>query len=137
MLSYLPRPLSTALGAVNRFSTGFLPAPFRESMQLPWTGSDQRQFESVMHVIVTVNRLLPAPVHRFPLNACLLGMRARSGWHRAHRPLPRDRATPQGGPDQGQPGTKPQPPASARDPAAVTCHASCSAVKQLTSKPTH
>jgi uncharacterized protein (DUF2236 family) len=90
MLRYLPRPLSAALGPVNRFfTTGFLPPPFREQMQLPWTGRDQRQFESVMQVIATINRLLPGPVRRFPFNACLLGLRARTGRHRAHRPAPR------------------------------------------------
>jgi len=35
MLDYLPRPFGTALGPVNRFlTTGFLPPPFREQMQL-------------------------------------------------------------------------------------------------------
>ncbi len=78
MLRYLPRPLSAVLGPPNRFlTTGFLPPPFREQMQLPWTERDQRQFESVMHMIATLNRLLPAPARRFPFNACLLGLRAR------------------------------------------------------------
>jgi uncharacterized protein (DUF2236 family) len=117
MLRYLPAPLSAALGPVNRFfTTGFLPPPFREQMQLPWTGRDQRQFESVIHVIAAINRLLPGPVRRFPFNACLLGLRARTRWDRTHRPAPRDRATPPARPAQGQPGTKPQPPASVRAP---------------------
>jgi uncharacterized protein (DUF2236 family) len=89
MLRYLPRPLSAALGPVNRFvTTGFLPPPFREQMQLPWTGRDQRQFESMLQVIAAINRLLPGPVRRFPFNACLLGLRARTRWHRVHRPAP-------------------------------------------------
>jgi uncharacterized protein (DUF2236 family) len=34
-LDYLPRPFGTALGPVNQFlTTGFLPPPFREQMQL-------------------------------------------------------------------------------------------------------
>jgi uncharacterized protein (DUF2236 family) len=73
------RPLSAALGPLNRFfTTGFLPPPFREQMQLPWTRRDQRQFESLMQVIATINRLLPGPVRRFPFNACLLRLRARA-----------------------------------------------------------
>jgi len=89
MLRYLPRPLSAPLGPVNRFfTTGFLPPPFREQMQLSWTGRDQRQFESLTQLIATINRLLPGPVRRFPFNACLLGLRARTRWHRAHRPAP-------------------------------------------------
>ena len=81
MLGYLPRPLSAAFGPLNRFfTTGFLPTPFRDQMQLPWTGRDQRQFESVMRVIATINRLLPAPVRRFPFTACLYELRARIRW---------------------------------------------------------
>jgi uncharacterized protein (DUF2236 family) len=86
MLGYLPWPLGAALGPFHRFlTTGFLPPSFREQMQLPWTGRDQRQFESVMHAIATINRLLPGSARRFPFNACLLGLRARIGWDRACR----------------------------------------------------
>jgi uncharacterized protein (DUF2236 family) len=60
MLGYLPRPFSVAFGPLNRFlTTGFLPPPFRDQMQLPWTERDQRQFESLMRMIATVNRRLP------------------------------------------------------------------------------
>jgi uncharacterized protein (DUF2236 family) len=78
MLGYLPRPFSVALGPFNRFlTTGFLPPPFRDQMQLPWTERDQRQFESLMRMIATVNRLLPSPIRRFPFNACLQDLRVR------------------------------------------------------------
>lgn len=91
-MGYLPRPLSTALAPVNRFlTTGFLPAPFREQMQLPWTERDQRQFEAVMRLIAAVNRLLPAPARRFPFNACLLDLRARMRWDRSYRAAARPR----------------------------------------------
>jgi uncharacterized protein (DUF2236 family) len=67
MLGYLPRPFSVAFGPLNRFlTTGFLPPPFRDQMRLPWTERDQRQFESLMRMIATVNRLLPSPIRRFP-----------------------------------------------------------------------
>ncbi len=76
MLEYLPRPFGTALGPVNRFlTTGFLPPPFRKQMQLPWTEHDQRQFDVLIQIIATVNRLLPAPLSRFPFNASLHDLR--------------------------------------------------------------
>ena len=76
MLDYLPRPFGTALGPVNRFlTTGFLPPPFREQMQLPWTERDQRQFDLLIQLVASVNHLLPAPVSRFPFNASLQELR--------------------------------------------------------------
>ena len=78
MLDWLPRPFGTAFGPLNRFlTTGFLPAPFREQMQLPWTERDQRQFDLLIQLIASVNRLLPAPVSRFPFNASLQELRLR------------------------------------------------------------
>jgi uncharacterized protein (DUF2236 family) len=79
MLRYLPRPVSTALGPLHQFlTTGFLPPPFREQMQLPWTERDQRDFEAVMRTVTAVNRLLPGPVRRFPFNAFLCDLRVRT-----------------------------------------------------------
>ena len=76
MLDYLPRLFGTALGPLNRFlTTGFLPPPFREQMQLPWTERDQRQFDLLIQMVASVNRLLPAPVSRFPFNASLQELR--------------------------------------------------------------
>ena len=62
-------------------TTGFLPPPFREHMQLPWTESDQRYFGFFMQMIGSVNRLLPPPVSRFPFNACLQDLRVRIMWN--------------------------------------------------------
>ncbi len=81
-LDYLPRPVSTAFGPVNRFlTTGFLPPPFREQMQLRWTERDQLAFALVIHLVAAVSRLLPAPVSRFPFNACLAHFRLRRRCH--------------------------------------------------------
>jgi uncharacterized protein (DUF2236 family) len=78
VLDYLPRPFSIALGPVNRFlTTGFLPPPFREQMQLHWTERDQCQFDFLLRMVASVNRLLPAPVARFPFNASLQELRLR------------------------------------------------------------
>jgi uncharacterized protein (DUF2236 family) len=78
MLDYLPRPFSAAFGPLNRFLTiGFLPPPFREQMRLPWSERDQRTFGFLTRTIASANRLLPAPVSRFPFNACLQELRLR------------------------------------------------------------
>ncbi len=96
-LGHLPRPLSVAFGPINRFLTiGFLHQPFREQMKLPWTERDQRRFESVLRIVAAINRVLPAPVRRFPFNACLHQWRACVKWNhgnsgaspRARRPRP-------------------------------------------------
>jgi uncharacterized protein (DUF2236 family) len=77
-LDYLPRPLSTAFGPLNRFLTaGFLSPPFRAQMQLSWTERDQQVFAIVIRLVAVVNRLLPGPVSRFPFNACLQDLRIR------------------------------------------------------------
>jgi uncharacterized protein (DUF2236 family) len=45
---------------VNRFlTTGFLPPPFREQMQLSWTGRDQELFDFLIQLAAAANRLLP------------------------------------------------------------------------------
>lgn len=77
-LNYLPWPVSVAFGPVNRFlTTGFLPTPFREQMRLGWTTRDQQVFALLIGMVATVNRLVPAPVSRFPFNACLADLRLR------------------------------------------------------------
>lgn len=77
-LNYLPWPASAAFGPVNRFlTTGFLPPPFREQMRLGWTERDQQAFALLIRTIATVSRVLPAPISRFPFNACLADLRLR------------------------------------------------------------
>jgi uncharacterized protein (DUF2236 family) len=77
-LDYLPWPVNAALGPVNRFLTaGFLPPPFREQMGLGWTERDRQAFALVIRAVALVSRLAPAPVSRFPFNACLADLRLR------------------------------------------------------------
>src|SRR5919109_5685092 len=77
-LGYLPWPVRAAFGPVNRFLTaGFLPPPFREQMQLGWTERDQQVFSLLSGASAAVSRRLPAPVTRFPFNACLAELRLR------------------------------------------------------------
>lgn len=85
MLDYLPWPFSKAFGPFNRFLTaGFLSPPFREQMRLPWTERDQREFEFLMRMIASINRLLPSPISQFPFNACLQDLRLRIMWNRKY-----------------------------------------------------
>jgi len=77
-LAYLPRPVAAALSPLNRFLTaGFLPAVFREQLQLPWSGRDQQRFGSLMRAVGAVSRRLPGPLRRFPFNVYLYDMRVR------------------------------------------------------------
>ncbi len=86
-LDYLPRPVSAALGPVNRFLTiGFLSPPFREQLQVSWTERDQRAFALLIGMVAMVNRGLPGPVSRFPFNACLQDLRLRRFLGTRHRP---------------------------------------------------
>jgi uncharacterized protein (DUF2236 family) len=85
-LDFLPWPLRAALGPLNEFvTTGFLPQPFRDQMQLRWRRRDQRLFGLLMRATTAVNRLLPAPVRRFPFNACLRDLRIRARWDPGYR----------------------------------------------------
>jgi uncharacterized protein (DUF2236 family) len=86
-LDYLPRPVSAALGPVNRFLTiGFLPPPFRDQLHATWTERDQRRFAVLMRAVAVVNRRLPEPVAEFPFNACLQDLRVRMFWRTRARP---------------------------------------------------
>ena len=77
-LAYLPGPLGAVLGPVNQFlTTGFLPSPFRDQMDLAWTDREQRQFEAVLRAVGAINRMMPGPARRFPFNACLVSWRCR------------------------------------------------------------
>ena len=109
-LNYLPWPVSTAFGPVNRFLTaGFLAPPFREQMGFGWTERDQRAFALLTGAVAAANRLLPGPVARFPFNACLADLRLRRGaraalgavsrprppaWYRGRAVVPRRPGTP-------------------------------------------
>jgi uncharacterized protein (DUF2236 family) len=77
-LAYLPSLLCAVLGPVNQFlTTGFLPPPFRDQMELTWTDREQRQFDAVLRAVAMINRMMPGPARRFPFNACLVSWRCR------------------------------------------------------------
>jgi uncharacterized protein (DUF2236 family) len=77
-LTFLPSPISFALGAVHRFITaGFLPAPFRDELGLDWGPRRQRVFNVLTRSLAAVNRRLPRPIREFPWNLSLWDARRR------------------------------------------------------------
>jgi uncharacterized protein (DUF2236 family) len=85
MLRFLPRPVSTLLGPLNRFiTTGFLPPRFREEMRLPWDARRQRRFDRLMRLLRGIVEPMPGVLRRFPYNLCMWDLRVRM---RLRRPL--------------------------------------------------
>lgn len=71
-------PLGRIGAARSRWwTTGFLHEPFRAMMDLPWSGSDQAEFERRMRRIGTTLFRLPPALRRLPYNACLTDLRVR------------------------------------------------------------
>jgi len=84
-LRFLPGIVSRTLGPFNRFvTTGFLPARFRQAMELDWTERDRRRFATLLEATSKLVGLSPKPLREFPYNACLADFRWRL---RTGRPL--------------------------------------------------
>jgi uncharacterized protein (DUF2236 family) len=84
-LRFLPRPVSLLFGPAHSFmTTGYLPSPFREAMQLRWDSRQQRRFDRVVACVALFVRLVPGPVRRFPYNVALWDVRRRI---KKNRPL--------------------------------------------------
>jgi uncharacterized protein (DUF2236 family) len=78
MLDHLPLAVRLTFRWASRFfTTGFLPPPFREQMQLPWTDADQRRFDRYLRLVAVGSNLLPGPVRLFPFNFFLWDLRRR------------------------------------------------------------
>ena len=62
-------------------TTGFLPQRFRDEMRLPWDPARQRRFDRLMAALLTVNRVMPRFVRKFPFNLMLwdLDRRIKTG----------------------------------------------------------
>lgn len=78
----LPAPVQRRLDDFNLLITGgFLPQRFRDEMKIDWDADKQRRFDRVIHVLRTINNLLPRPVRKFPFNVLLkdLDWRVRTG----------------------------------------------------------
>lgn len=84
-LRNMPRLAQVLFGPANRFwTTGFLPPPFREQMQLAWTDSREAVFQQILRRIGQVESVLPVQVRVLPFEALLMDMRLRL---RLGRPL--------------------------------------------------
>lgn len=78
-LRFMPAPVRLLQGRVNLFlTTGFLPAPFRQAMELAWSPEDQRRFDRMVGVVAAVSRRLPPAVRALPFNAFLWDFRFRN-----------------------------------------------------------
>jgi uncharacterized protein (DUF2236 family) len=75
---FLGAPFAQVLGPINRFFTaGFLPAPFRDELGLPWDDRRQQVFDALMRVAAVGHRFVPQPLREFPFNAYLWDTRQR------------------------------------------------------------
>lgn len=84
-LGRVGKPLRPLLERSGRLITlGYLPQPFRDELGLPWTDRHQRRFDALIRTSARINRALPGPLRRFPLNAYLADTRRRI---RAGRPI--------------------------------------------------
>jgi uncharacterized protein (DUF2236 family) len=84
-LENLPPPIRNMGQRSMRFwTTGFLPAPFREEMGLDWSEQQQARFDQYLQLVGRVERVLPPIMKALPLHVMLLDMRLR---HRAGLPL--------------------------------------------------
>lgn len=78
-LVFLPRPLRMMGGPLNLFATtGFLPAEFREHMDLPWTVRQQRRFEWLLTGLRLADRLIPRQLWIAGYQMYLRDMRSRA-----------------------------------------------------------
>jgi uncharacterized protein (DUF2236 family) len=78
-MDFLPAPLRLLAGRFNLFATaGFLPAEFREHMQLNWTASQQRKFEWLLTVLRLADRVIPREVWILGYELYLRDMRSRA-----------------------------------------------------------
>ena len=77
-LGPLAQPVIRTFGPLNRFlTTGFLHAPFRDALGLPWDARRQRRFDAVAQNAAALLRRLPEPARAFPFNAYLSDVRRR------------------------------------------------------------
>lgn len=77
-LKFVHPILQLPFARFHRFiTTGFLPQPVRDGMQLPWSDQKQRRFDWFMRLITGANALLPRQVRQFPFLLVLWDFRRR------------------------------------------------------------
>jgi uncharacterized protein (DUF2236 family) len=77
-LGWLPQPVPVLFGSFHRAITaGFLPAPFRDELGLPWGRREQRIFAANQRFLRLLNTVTPGPLRRLPFTIYLWDMRRR------------------------------------------------------------
>lgn len=77
-MAFLPAPLRLLAGRFNLFATtGFLPAQFRDHMQLDWTADQQRRFEWLLSALRAADRVVPRELWVLGYQVYLWDMRIR------------------------------------------------------------
>jgi uncharacterized protein (DUF2236 family) len=77
-LGFLPWPVPPLFGWFHRAITaGFLPAPIREELGLPWGRREQRAFEMNRSLLRILNTLTPRRLRTLPFDIYLWDMRRR------------------------------------------------------------
>lgn len=77
-IEFVPAPMSWVAAPLHRFVvTGFLPRPFRDALDLPWGPRRAGAHARMTRVIMAVDRRLPGPIRRFPMNVYLADTRRR------------------------------------------------------------
>lgn len=78
-LAFLPWPLRVLAGPLNLFATtGFLPAEFRNLMELPWSQRQQRRFEWLLTGLRLADRMIPQRLWILGYQTYLWDMRSRA-----------------------------------------------------------
>jgi uncharacterized protein (DUF2236 family) len=78
-MEFLPAPLRLLVGPFNLFvTTGFLPATFREHMDLTWGAAQQWRFDRLLTVLRLADRVIPRELWRLGYQMYLRDMRARA-----------------------------------------------------------
>src|SRR5207244_1222577 len=68
-LKMLPLPIRVINAPVHRFFvTGLLPPHVRNEMKLTWSDAQERRLNRILRIIGAINRRLPGPIRKFPMN---------------------------------------------------------------------
>jgi len=76
-LGPLGSPLRPLLRNGRLITLGYLPERIRDELGLPWSPSHEERFDALVGRAAAVNRRLPGPIRRFPVNAYMLDTRRR------------------------------------------------------------
>ena len=78
-MAFLPLPLRLLAGRFNLFVTaGFLPADFRNHMNLPWTAGQQRRFQWLLSALRLADRVVPREFWLLGYQLYLWDLRSRA-----------------------------------------------------------